>query len=97
MDYHIAPQARVDLKESWRHVAVDSENAADRLFAAFLERFQRLGNHSMMDEQRPDLGEGIRQFTVASYIVFYRPQSTGIEVVRVVHGSRDIPALFRKL
>ncbi|MGH9438287.1 MAG: type II toxin-antitoxin system RelE/ParE family toxin, partial [Terriglobia bacterium] len=28
------------------------------------------------------------------YLIFYRPIRDGIEVVRVIHGARDIPALF---
>ena len=29
-----------------------------------------------------------------NYLIFYRPQSEGIEVVRFVHGARDIPSLL---
>jgi toxin ParE1/3/4 len=29
------------------------------------------------------------------YLVFYIPRSDGIEVVRVLHGARDLEALFR--
>lgn len=28
------------------------------------------------------------------YLIFYRPVDRGIEVVRVIHGARDIEALF---
>ena len=28
------------------------------------------------------------------YLVFYRPITDGIELLRVVHGARDLPALF---
>jgi toxin ParE1/3/4 len=43
---------------------------------------------------RPDLGAGILGFPVEDYVIFYRQVSTGIEVVRVLHGARDIEALF---
>ena len=39
---------------------------------------------------RPDLGPNLRSFAVHNYIVFYIPQSAGIEIVRVVHGRQDI-------
>ena len=29
----------------------------------------------------------------AEFIVFYRPFSKGIEIVRIVYGSRDLPRL----
>jgi toxin ParE1/3/4 len=28
------------------------------------------------------------------YLIFYRPTDDGIDVVRVLHGSRDIESLF---
>jgi plasmid stabilization system protein ParE len=30
----------------------------------------------------------------SKYLVFYRPTQSGIEVVRVLHASRDIETLF---
>ena len=29
-----------------------------------------------------------------NYLIFYRPDQEGIEVVRFVHGARDIPSLL---
>jgi toxin ParE1/3/4 len=29
------------------------------------------------------------------YITFYRPLTTGVEILRVIHGARDIERLFR--
>jgi len=40
-------------------------------------------------------GENIRHFTVRPYVIFYRPQDDGIELVRVLHSARDIAAVFR--
>lgn len=28
------------------------------------------------------------------YLIFYQPLKTGIEVIRVIHGARDLPSLF---
>jgi toxin ParE1/3/4 len=48
-----------------------------------------------MGTLREDLGEGFRIFSHKPYIVVYRVIEGGIEVVRVVDGRRDYPALFR--
>ena len=32
--------------------------------------------------------------TVANYAIFYRPLEDGIEVIRIIHGARDLPKLF---
>ena len=33
---------------------------------------------------------------MGNYIIFYRPSEQGIELLRVLHGSRDIPEVFRQ-
>ena len=40
---------------------------------------------------------GLRRFPVkgfAKYLLFYMPRAGGIEVVRVLHGARDIAIVF---
>lgn len=44
---------------------------------------------------RPDLAEGLRYFVVGGYLVVYRQVAGGVEIVRVVHGARHLPDLFR--
>ena len=29
-----------------------------------------------------------------SHLIFYRPARNGVEIVRVIHGARDIEGLF---
>jgi toxin ParE1/3/4 len=48
----------------------------------------------------PELGivrrESVRCFSVGRFIVFYAPLPDGIEIVQIIHGSRDIPEHFRR-
>ena len=40
---------------------------------------------------------GVRRWRVkrfTNYLIFYRPLAEGIEVIRVLHGARDIDAIF---
>ena len=39
---------------------------------------------------REELASGLRSFPVRRYVVFYRPLVDAIEVVRVLHGARDV-------
>jgi len=42
---------------------------------------------------------GSRVFPVRGFgkhLVFYRPVEDGIEILRVIHGARDIEALFEE-
>ena len=47
-----------------------------------------------MGRKRDELLPNLRSFPVGSYLIFYHPINQGIEVVRVLHGSRDIPNFF---
>jgi toxin ParE1/3/4 len=43
---------------------------------------------------RPDIAADCRSFPVGRYLILYRLISDGIEVVRVVQGSRRLEDLF---
>jgi toxin ParE1/3/4 len=33
-------------------------------------------------------------FRIGNYLIFYRPEADGVQVIRILHGRRDIPKLF---
>ena len=49
---------------------------------------------------RPELGrvfryaDSLRRFPMRPYVIFYRPIPGGIEIARVLHGARDLGAVF---
>jgi toxin ParE1/3/4 len=92
--YVVSPDARTDLDEIWQFIAEDNVNAADRMMRALRDRFKALVEQPMIGEARPDLAPGIRHSVVGRYLIFYRLSGDEIEVVRVLHGSRDLPAEF---
>lgn len=38
----------------------------------------------------PELPGKVRSFVLGRYVIFYRPSSDGVEIVRVLHGARDL-------
>jgi hypothetical protein len=44
----------------------------------------------MIGRARPELAKDVCSFPHAGYLVVYRPNSVGIGVARVLHGSRDL-------
>jgi len=45
------------------------------------------------------IAEGLRRWPVPgfrNYLIFYRPTETGVNIVRVLHGSRDITAALQE-
>lgn len=46
------------------------------------------------ERDRGDLVPGIRSILSNPYVIFYRVRNTTIEIVRVLHGRRNIEAVF---
>ena len=92
--YIVSPLARADLDEIWQYVAQDNPPAADRLLAAFYERFLLLAKQPLLGQVRDELRPGVRSFSARNYVIYYQVAEDRIRVVRVLHGSRDVEALF---
>ncbi|WP_439546927.1 type II toxin-antitoxin system RelE/ParE family toxin [Sandarakinorhabdus sp.] len=93
MPVRLRPAAEKDLLDIWRHVAADNPDAADRLLDRFDAALQMLADNPFAGSPRPELGQALRSFVVGRYVLFHAVVSDGIELVRVIHGARDIGAL----
>ena len=40
------------------------------------------------------MGDGLRSLPVENYLIFYRVRDDTVEVLRVIHGARDLGAIF---
>jgi toxin ParE1/3/4 len=47
-----------------------------------------------MGRAREELLPGIRSFPFERYVVFYRVVKKTVEIVRLLHGARDIENIF---
>jgi toxin ParE1/3/4 len=90
----LGPRALADLAEIWAYIAEDSPDHADAFVDLLDSKFQALSRRPGLGRLRPDLHPDIRSLAIGRYVVFYLPLSRGIEVVRVLHGSRDIESVF---
>jgi toxin ParE1/3/4 len=87
-------QAGRDLEEIEEFISLDNPDAAARLLLSIQEKCALLSRQPQMGRSRFELSPELRGFPVGNYLIFYRPAMDGIEVVRVLHGARDIPELF---
>jgi toxin ParE1/3/4 len=92
--YRISRQARYDLADIRHYIARDKPLAADKQIEAFFKRFHLLAANPEIGESRPDLAENTRSFSLGNYVIFFRPIPSGIEVIRVASGYRDLGTLF---
>ena len=89
-------QAKRDLVQIWVHVAEDSIRAADALIDLLDDKARMLAEWPTAGPARPELAPSLRSYPVGQYLIFYRPSKGGIEVVRVVHGHRNLRRVFKR-
>ncbi len=89
------PLAEADILEIWDYIADDNPAAADRWVDQLDGQFRMLATQPKMGRARDELVPGVRSFPFGRYVVFYVPIDKGIDVVRLLHGARDIDAVFQ--
>jgi toxin ParE1/3/4 len=91
---------RRDLADIFVYLGRTRVSSAHRFLREAEATFRRLAEFPGMGVRyEPDdpLFEGIRVFPVSrfkKYLVFYRPLEGGIEVLRVLHGAREIRGIL---
>ena len=97
-EFRLSPQAALDLEEIWNFIDVERQNpnAASRQVEMIYNKFCILAENPLLGELRKDLGRELRSFTAGNYAIIHRPSTDEIEIARVVHGARDIRAIFNR-
>ncbi|NKB58275.1 MAG: type II toxin-antitoxin system RelE/ParE family toxin [Alphaproteobacteria bacterium] len=94
MKLQFRPEAENDLLDIGAFIEKDSPRAAATFIAAVREKCEALTVNPEIGRARPELIAGLRSFPVGQYVIFYHPTHNSIEIVRVIHGARDIEAFF---
>jgi toxin ParE1/3/4 len=87
-------QAQQDLEGILDYLDSQSSQAADRFAVKFEQTCNLHATHPGIGTSSEEYAPNLRHFTVWNYAVFYRPVDDGIEIIRIIHGARDIPKLF---
>ena len=88
------PLAKIDLADIWDYIAEDNESRADAFIDNIDQKFHVLAEQPAIGRPRDELAEGLRSFPIGQYVIFYHPVPGGVEIVRVLHGARDLDAIF---
>jgi len=86
--------AKADAREIWAYIAQDNPEAADRLLDRFDKLFRVLASQPLVGKSVEELVPNLRFVPIENYLIFYRPTKERIEIVRILHGARDINAEF---
>jgi toxin ParE1/3/4 len=83
-----------DYREIWDFIAQDNPNAADQLLREFDERLLKIADAPFLARSVETLAPNLRCSPVGNYLLFFRPETDGIQLLRALHGRRDIHPEF---
>lgn len=92
-----SPAASKDLLEIVDYVAERSPDAAARLRDRFLAAVEMLAKRPGLGHVRHDLVPkdlNVRFWPVGRYLLIYRSEGSGVQIVRVLSGYRDIATVM---
>jgi len=97
-EYQFTPEALQDLLDIWNFIAADNIEAADRVEAAIFQACGLLGKSPSVGMTRRDLTSLPVRFWVVhpypNYLIVYDPAKTPLQIIRILHGARDLRSLL---
>lgn len=94
--YLLTPLARSDIFAIWAYIAEHNETAADRVEQAIYAACEFVASSPGVGRLRPTItSRPLRFWTLTrfrNYSIVYRPDTSPLQIIAVLHGKRDIPA-----
>ncbi len=96
----LSPKARRDLLEGARWIARDNPAAARASRNAVADAARRLGDHPEIGVVKAELADPPVRFLMLTGfpdVIVYDADRRPALILRVLHGARDLPEVFRDL
>ena len=94
-DFVLTPAAEGDLLRLLEYLEGDNPSAVLKVVDALDDAMQLLADNPAIGHLRPDLTRlDVRFWSVFRYLVIYRPDTKPLEIVRILHGKRDVKRLL---
>lgn len=93
----LTPSASRDIDNILEYVLEQSgHNRALHVRQKLYDGLSKIALHpEVLGHVREDLvNESLRTYAVFSYLIFYRPKTKPVEIIRVIHGARDVGTLL---
>jgi plasmid stabilization system protein ParE len=98
--YVLTPLAKADVFDIWSFIANRSEDAANHVEQAIYNACAFVAEAPMRGHTRADLtGRPLRFWTLTrypNYTVVYRPETSPLQVVAVLHGRRNLRRILKR-
>ena len=92
------PIATEDLQQMWIYIAENAgKETANKFLIEIKKKCEAIAEFPESGRVRHEFLINLRSFPFKKYIVFYLPLENGIEVLRIIHSSRDIGQIFDEM
>jgi plasmid stabilization system protein ParE len=96
--YQLTPDAVSDLFEIWNFISKDNPEAANRVEEAIFRDCEFVADNPLSGRLRKDLTPASVRFWVVNpyskYLIVYDPEKKPLQIIRILHGARDLPAIL---
>lgn len=90
--YVLSPRAEADLEDIWDYTVERwSPAQADKYHSDLMAAIARLGQNPRLGRDCPHIRLGYVRYNAGAHVIFYRIAADTIEVMRILHKSRDFP------
>ncbi len=93
-DVKFSSLAETDIEDISLYFLKYSKNSARKFLKELMSKFQLLAKNPKIGRAHDEFFLNLRSFPDRDYIIFYFPIENGVEIYRVLHGTRDIDSLF---
>lgn len=92
--YQLLPAARADLIEIADFIALDNPTRALSFIAEIESTMTTIAERPSSFPARDELIAGMRCARHGRYLIFFVIDDEEVQIVRVLHGARDLPQAF---
>lgn len=96
LDVIFSAEASSDLEDAYSY-GFDKfgEHQSDAYLGRLFQAVEQLAAQPHLGRARPELSVGVRSFVVQRHVIYYREQGQSLQIIRVLHGSRDVLLLLK--
>jgi toxin ParE1/3/4 len=90
----LSEEAVLDLEEIWSYISEDSVAIADSFIDQLYQKCLEISELVGVGHKRDDLFPNLLSLPYKKYVIFFIRTKHRVEIVRILHGHRDIPSQF---
>jgi len=90
----ITPLAASDLEEIGDYIAQDNPERAGEFLTAMQAHCEIIRLNPEAYRRRPELSKTLRSCTHGNYVIFFETDELGVNIIRFLHGARDLQKIF---